>query len=609
MGDMEMPEPGNIDRTSSRVPNIKLGAVAPQIAAPTPNRPGVFTRSADNYRSGSYDKETILTPAAVAQKGMRKLFSVRITGDDTRGTEAQPLVYPNVTISDGTAHDLLIAATMANTISAFDANDGTLLWTQRFGNPIVNSRTIDGWMINDHWGILSTPVADPETNTLYFVTWSSPDGTPGKAVHTFHSIDLSSGRDVASPINLDQVSYDPGNGLPVQYFKNSQRKQRASLTLATISGRKTIIIPFGTISETSATARGWVVAIDAVSNRVGAAWTATSRYSGAGIWMAGQGMAVDPDGYIYGLTGNGSFDAKTEFAESFIKLKYTPPAGTQVGTISIADWWTPWTDSGRAGGPANGDRITKNIGGGWDDADLGSGGIALVPDYKLLFGGGKDGILYILHMNNLGKTQLADFLNPAANYAKLASPAQWFTYAAFKHNAQGQVIGYEDTMPADPMKLNFLYDNKTHHEHSTPVVLKQANSYYLYCMGENGNLRAWSLDKTGTLTYLANGAESASSQVGTGMPGGMMAVSSNGIADGIVWVTVPYRDANKEVTQGVVIAYDATNFGTYGDGAKSIKTLWTSPAYTYNKFCVPIVSGGKVYVPTYNGYIDVYSLN
>ena len=89
----------------------------------------------------------------------------------------------------------------------------------------------------------------------------------------------------------------------------------------------------------------------------------------------------------------------------------------------------------------------------------------------------------------------------------------------------------------------------------------------------------------------------------------MLSLSANGKQDAIVWACVPLGDANKQVTQGYVAAYDATNLGTYSDGSGALKLLWKSPLYTYNKFDVAIVSGGKLYVPTYDGKVDVYGLS
>ena len=88
----------------------------------------------------------------------------------------------------------------------------------------------------------------------------------------------------------------------------------------------------------------------------------------------------------------------------------------------------------------------------------------------------------------------------------------------------------------------------------------------------------------------------------------MLTLSANGQEDAIVWATCPLGDANREVTTGLVYAYDATNLGTYADGSGALKLIWSSPHYIYNKFNPPVVSGGKLYVPTYDGHVDVYGL-
>ena len=54
----------------------------------------VTTRSYDNLRSGANTHETILTPAAVGSRGIKRLFSFALPGD-ARGCEAQPLIVPN----------------------------------------------------------------------------------------------------------------------------------------------------------------------------------------------------------------------------------------------------------------------------------------------------------------------------------------------------------------------------------------------------------------------------------------------------------------------------------------------------------------------------------
>jgi hypothetical protein len=603
LDDHGMPHLSNVDGPTSHLHAAAAAAPGPQGVVP------VLTRSFDNARTGANLKETVLTPAAVRQKGLRKLFSLTIP-DDKRGCEAQPVIVPGVPIgAAGTQHDVVILCSMANSVRAYDANTGTSLWVRQLGTPIPGSKDIDGWLINDHWGILSTPVVDPDTNTLYCVTWSSPTKDWKRAVHTLYSLKLSDGSNAKPALSFEGVVYNPGHGLPAQTFKGSARKQRAGLLLTNVNGRKTVFVASGTIQETAANARGWVIACDVASNTVAAAWAAASRYSGGGIWMAGQGLAADDAGFIYALTGNGSFDGVTEFGEAFIKLQYTPPSGTTPGSILPVDWWSPYSDSGRAGGPQTGDHITTDIGGGWDDMDLGSGGVTLIPWLGLIVGAGKDGILYVLDPNNMGKTMPADFANPAGNYAKLKAPPIWFTYYP------------GDGVNAAPQKfsdLNFFGAGRTHHEHSTPVAYQSPNhGTLLYCWGENGNLRAWSIDGTGHAKYLGCSSEVASPEATQppagrgGMPGGMLALSSNGNTpnSAILWACVPMKDANQIVSQGVLYAYEAANFGTYSDGSGAIVRLWQSPQYTYNKFNVPVVAGGKVYVPTYDGKVDVYCLN
>ncbi|MDQ1472062.1 MAG: hypothetical protein QOJ99_3542 [Bryobacterales bacterium] len=69
-------------------------------------------------------------------------------------------------------------------------------------------------------------------------------------------------------------------------------------------------------------------------------------------------------------------------------------------------------------------------------------------------------------------------------------------------------------------------------------------------------------------------------------------------------------DANKQILTGRVLAFDASDFSeALGDGDRRIKRLWMSdPHYTYNKFNVPVVNGGRLYLPGYDGTVDVYGI-
>ena len=100
------------------------------------------------------------------------------------------------------------------------------------------------------------------------------------------------------------------------------------------------------------------------------------------------------------------------------------------------------------------------------------------------------------------------------------------------------------------------------------------------------------------------------------MPGGMLALSSNGGQPntGIVWALAPISgDANKFIVPGILRAYDAESLDPVpnADGTPRLKLLWDSThipdnKFDHCKFCPPVVANGKVFAPTYDGRIDVY---
>ena len=93
-----------------------------------------------------------------------------------------------------------------------------------------------------------------------------------------------------------------------------------------------------------------------------------------------------------------------------------------------------------------------------------------------------------------------------------------------------------------------------------------------------------------------------------------MCLSANGAMPNtaVLWACIPYFDANTAVGPGRLLAYDATSFGTFGDGSKQLRVLWDSQewnlGFSFCKFTPPVVANGKVYVPTYDARVDVYGL-
>jgi outer membrane protein assembly factor BamB len=584
----------------------------------------VLTRSFDNCRSGANLQETVLTSMHVQANGIKHLFDLTLA-DDARGTEGMPLLVAGLIMQDGLAHDVLFTATMANDVYAFDANTGQLLWKQHIANPIISNKTLDMYQIAQNWGILATPVIDPVTATIYVVAMSSPDGLIGDSRFTLHALSLITGVDQAPPLNLNAATYQPPNGLSLSTMGSVPRKQRCGLLFDSRNGLNTVFVANGSFNEDADTNQGWVIACDVTGLRltIAACWTTTSRYSGGGIWMAGQGPSMDSEGFIYFMIGNGAFDAITDFGESFCKLQYTPKTAVAPASLSIVDWWTPFTDTGRVGldptladtslGPAGWWTTEPSGTSNMDspgDEDLNSGGPLLLPmsetgfSKNVIIGAGKDGFAYVVNMDDMGQTALADFAPTriAGNFAKLLSPPYGFTYYP---------VGI-DLMTPNLATLPTTVYGFTHHQHSTPVGYQSPDhGFMIFTGGENGPVRAFCLNPDFTLTYLACGTITASAMCAApgGMPGTMMTLSASGPGTNtaVLWCCIPYGDANKTITPGRLVAYGAN----WIDGNGHLIVLWDSATYgnygiMHNKFNIPMVCNGKVYVPSYDGRILVF---
>jgi outer membrane protein assembly factor BamB len=567
----------------------------------------VLTRSHDNARTGANTQETVLTAGNVGSNLLVKLASLHF--DDDPRLEAQPLYVAGIKMSDGKVHDVVYVCTMANNLWAFDANTGSVIWKHNIGPPVhppapPDPHNIDLFGINIQWGILSTPVIDRATETMYVVNWTSTDHSLANAVHHLHAIDITSGhrRNKSLVITATAPAQAHAGEVPAKFTSPSQ-KQRASLLLTKVTDgsgavRTTLFIGCGMTHEEGDKTHGWLLAYDVDQFVQTAAWCTSPHGTGTGIWQAGQGPAADDNGDIYLMTGNYGLEdqapAQGDLPQSIIKLTYAPPpAGSTTGQLGPVAWFTPFHDVDR--NPAGDDNFR--------DYDLGSGGPLPLPGMSLVVGAGKDGVLYVLDKDSAKFGQ-------GSNYGVLKQQPIFFTYfpgfgidASIVHN------------------LDHLYDGKTHHLHGSPVFWNSpARGPMLFVWGENECLRAWTITASGTTQFIAKSQEVASAGSGGkgGMPGGMLALSSNGNlpGTGIVWGLTPISgDANRHVVEGILRAFDAEALDPVAntDGTPRLKLLWDSkhiPGNTFShcKFCPPVIADAKIFVPTYDGRVDVYGL-
>ena len=105
-----------------------------------------------------------------------------------------------------------------------------------------------------------------------------------------------------------------------------------------------------------------------------------------GVWMSGAGPAADANGNIYFATGNGPWDATGDYGDSIVKLG--PPVNNG---FPVEDYFTPYNQGSLDNG----------------DVDVASGGLVLLPTLpsgqQLIAQQGKQGNIYLLNANNLGK--------------------------------------------------------------------------------------------------------------------------------------------------------------------------------------------------------------
>lgn len=601
----------------------------------------VLTRSYDNSRNGANTTETTFTPQLLATNGLTKVKSLTImkspTEKDDPRIEAQPLYVPGLVMKkDNKPHNVVFVASMGNLVHAFDADapEGQdLLWTSTLltspyqpivkpaQNPEGRETNVDLWGINILWGILSTPVIDMDKQQMYLVNWTEgPD--PKSPVLLLHRLGLTDGKEIgkAQPLKggLTDAAGKPvldSRGKPVQL--NSNQKQRAALLLSPLRGpHKTLFIGI-TGGEVPGDPHGWMVAVDVDSFKQTAAIPTTKQGFGGGIWQGAAGPASDDHGNVFVMTGNGGFDVKKQngdtstghlvdfngtddFAEAFIKFKYQGNGGK--GTLTIDDWYIPFQDSKRSN-QGNPD---------YQDQDLGGGGPVLPKGSTLVMGAGKDGILYVLDRNKLGQKIDDD--------TALKQPPLFVTFngLGLSTSPLNNALDFKLGGGPDPAQGP---PRKTHHQHSSPAYWTGSAGSFLYDWGENESLRSWQVDPgSGKVGFLGKSAEIASrasaiDQSIGGMTGGMIAVSSNGTSNGIVWTLAPIDgNANQQVVAGIARAYDATAFDPINntDDTRKLKLLWDSTkagvTFSFSKFCPPMVADGKLYVPTYSGRVDVYAL-
>jgi mono/diheme cytochrome c family protein/outer membrane protein assembly factor BamB len=385
---------------------------------------GVYTQHNDNARTGANLHETVLTPANV-RAGQFGLLFRHAVDDQVFG---QPLYVPRLAIGDG-LHNVVYVATAANSVYAFDADDGTrpAYWHVHLG-PAASVRDYRFGCpdILGNMGIVGTPVIDPATRTLYVVVLTHEHGA---FVQRLHALDLNTGAERAgSPVVITAPAFNP-----------ILQNQRPALLLS----KGSVYIGYASHCD-NYRYHGFLMQYDAATLRQQAVFNSSPTGKGASIWQSSQGPAADQSGNVYFNTSNGSWDGVHNFSESFLKLDRH---------LRLRDWFTP----------SNHQDLDRH------DADINSTGAMLLPGTHFVLGAGKRGVLYRIdtrHMGHLGDEHAAQ--NFRATVAEVNGGA-----VVWKSKAKGTLVylwGQNDHLKAFP----FVHDRFV----TTPVDISPETSAY-----------------------------------------------------------------------------------------------------------------------------------
>lgn len=352
----------------------------------------ITTFHGENSRLGWNARETRLTPANVVPATFGRRWHTAL--DDV--VHGSPLLVADLEVK-GKRQDVVFAATNGNSVYALSAADGSILWESKaLAPPLTDSQF--GWgRGKDPHGILSTPVIDLKTGTLYVCM---PRARGLRQVFQSFALDIRTGKTRPGwPVTLDGeyrgARFTPG-----------QLMQRGALALH----EGWLYIPFGGRGDIPPW-RGWVIGINTKNPKEKTrAFCASTSTDGAGIWSAG-GVSIAPNGEFFVITGNGDYDFPqgNNLAQTVIRLR-ADSKGFGFSRQS-KDFYTP----------------ENHLFLDEQDEDLGGASALVLPEQpgtstpRLIFTGGKDGLAYLLNRDNLGGVggevqKFRYFCDPKATY-------------------------------------------------------------------------------------------------------------------------------------------------------------------------------------------------
>jgi hypothetical protein len=481
----------------------------------------------DFSRTGANLEEVLLAPANVNTALFGKLFTRSVDG----AIYTQPLYVPNLTISNQT-HNVVFVATEHNSVYAFDADNPTAsapLWQVNLGSSVPQAELNNCGDLPPEIGITGTPTIELVNNVLYLDSKTRVVTTVTNWFHSLHALDLLTGQEKFNgPVVISAT-------VSGQTFDARHHHNRPGLLLLS----NVVYVAFGSHCDWQPY-HGWLFGYNATNlqQQTGAFITTPTGNQGA-IWSCGMAPAVNANGFLYVVTGNGTFDANTggsNFAQSFLKLSVT-------NGIKVADWFAPYN------------AVTLSS----SDRDIGTGGAVLLPGTHLLTELDKSGTNFLVDQNHLGH-----FSNNGSSDTNIVQE--------FAATAGTDGIG------------------------QCPVYWNGPTNQFIFIMCGNGQAKAFLFNgSTIQTTPLGTGSVTQSDK------GGGLSLSANGNTNGILWAidtsnggTVRAYDAARRSGSALIELWDSQQNATRD--ALGAYTKFCAPTIANGRVYAPTASSHQLVV-------------
>ena len=496
------------------------------VTAMTSGSTDVITHHYDVSRSGVNSTEAALTTSNVNSATFGKVGEFTVDGQ----IDGQALFLSQLAIPGQGNKDVLYVATENDTVYAVDAqsisgSSATILWKKSvLGTGESPGTSLPCGNISPN-GITATPVIDRARNAIYVEAMSQDSA--GNINHRLHALDLTNGNELFGGPTTITATY-PGTGGNssggIVTFLPSVHHDRAAL----LESGGMIYMAWSGLWGDCGSYSAWVMAYDAGTLKQTSAIDLVPNDHGAGMWMGGGGPAADAAGSVYVITGNGyggTPGTSNNYDNSFVRLSTS-------GGLTVGDYFAPFNT------------VTVEDP---QDLDFGSAGPLLLPDlvdasnvtHHLAVGAGKDGNLYVLNRDSLGK------FNSSANNV----------YQQFQLT--------------------------TGENHSSPVFFNNT----VYVGPEGNSLKTFPV----TYAHLATSPSSQSAHV-FGGNGTVASISANGTAQGIAWAL--------DWGAGVLFAFDASDLTKELWDSNQAASNRDHFSAVGGHFITPMVANGRVYIGT-----------